>query len=62
MSDVTTTQIAAGVRQIVLIIGGYAIGKGWLDGDTVEMLGAVALIAVPLIWGQIKTRNMAKKP
>lgn len=62
MNDVTTTQIAAGVRQIVLVIGGYAVGKGWLDGDAVDMPAAVALIAVPLIWGQIRTRNMAQNP
>lgn len=60
MNDVTQTQLAAAVRQIVLIVGGYAIGKGWLDGDTVEMLGAVALVAVPLIWGQMRTRKLAK--
>lgn len=60
MNEVTTAQIAAGVRQIVLIVGGYAIGKGWLDGDTVEMLGAVALVAVPLIWGQFRIRKLAK--
>lgn len=61
MTDVTTTQIAAGVRQVILIIGGYAIGKGWLDGDTVEMLGAVALVVVPLVWGQMRTRKLAQK-
>ncbi|CCW20149.1 hypothetical protein EBBID32_45200 [Sphingobium indicum BiD32] len=61
MNDVTTTQIAAGVRQIVLIVGGYAIGKGWLAADTVEMLGAVALVVVPLVWGQISTRRLAQK-
>ncbi|MBA4756304.1 MAG: hypothetical protein H2050_15870 [Sphingobium sp.] len=61
MNDVTTTQIAAGVRQIVLILGGFAIGKGWLGADTVEMLGAVALVVVPLVWGQISTRKLAQK-
>lgn len=61
MNDVTTSQVAAGVRQVVLIVGGYAMGKGWLGADTVEMLGAVTLVVVPLIWGQISTRRLAQK-
>ena len=61
MNEVTTTQIAAGIRQVVLIIGGYAIGKGWLEADAVETIAAVALVIVPLVWGQLRTRSLAKK-
>lgn len=61
MNEVTQTQLAAAVRQIVLVAGGWAVGKGYLESDTVAAIATVAVIAVPLIWGQIKTRKLAQK-
>ena len=61
MNDITQTQLAAAVRQIALAVGGYAVGKGWLEDDTVTAIVTIAVILVPFIWGQIKTRNLAKK-
>lgn len=61
MTDITNIQLAAAVRQIALAIGGYAIGRGWLEEDTLTAIVTVAVIAVPFVWGQIKTRRLAQK-
>lgn len=63
MTDPTNpvpAQLAAGVRQILLVIGGIAIGKGWLAADTVDAIVAVALILLPLVYGQWRTRQAAQ--
>ncbi|WP_257540694.1 hypothetical protein [Sphingobium sp. CFD-1] len=61
MNDVNATQLAAAVRQIALAVGGYAIGRGWLEEDTLTAIITVAVIAVPFIWGQVRTRKLAQK-
>lgn len=53
-------QLAAGVRQILLVLGGIAIGKGWLAADTVDAISACALILLPLVYGQWRTRQAAQ--
>lgn len=60
MNDVTQTQLAAAIRQIVLVLGGFAVGKGWLEDDTVTAIATIAVILVPLVWGQLSTRKLAK--
>ena len=60
MNDVTKVQAAAAVRQLALLVGGWAVGRGYLDDDTVTMIATAAVIVVPLIWGQRSTRQMAK--
>lgn len=41
-------------RQIGLVIGGWLVGKGYLDNDTATMLGTLGLIVLPLVYGQVK--------
>lgn len=60
MTDVTTIQIAAAIRQIALALGGYAIGRGWLEEDTLTAIITVLVIVVPLVWGQIRTKRLAE--
>lgn len=63
MTDPTNpvpAQLAAGVRQILLVLGGIAIGNGWLAADTVDAIVAVALILLPLVYGQWRTRQAAQ--
>lgn len=61
MNEVTNAQLVAAVRQIALVAGGWAIGKGWLQQDTLTALVTIATIAAPLIIGQLSTRKLAKK-
>lgn len=61
MTDIANIQIAAAVRQIALAIGGFAIGRGWLEEDTLSAIVTVAVIAVPFVWGQFRTRRLAQK-
>lgn len=46
-------QLTAGVRQLILVIGGYFIGKGWV---TTEQWAEIAVPAAAIIgtigWGQ----------
>lgn len=57
----TLDQAAAAVRQILLAVGGWAVGRGYLEADTVAAIGTVALIVVPLVYGQWRTRLRSKQ-
>jgi len=61
MNDVTQTPLVAAVPQNALVAGGFAVGKGWLDNDTATAITTIAVILVPFVWGQMKTRTLAKK-
>lgn len=51
----------AAIRQILLVLGGLAIGRGWLQEDTLTALVTVAMVVAPLLIGQFSTRKLAKK-
>lgn len=41
-----TEQIASIVRQILLAVGGFIVGKGWVDNETmVAVAGAISVLA-----------------
>jgi hypothetical protein len=61
MNEVNSVQVAAAARQLALAIGGYAVGRGWLEDDTVTAIATVAVLIVPFIWGQLTTRKLVKK-
>lgn len=42
------------LRQGVLTVSGYALGKGALDGDVVEAIAWVLIFGGTLAYGQIK--------
>ncbi len=42
------------LRQIALVFGGWAIGRGYLAHDTAIALGTVGTVAFPIIYGQVK--------
>lgn len=56
---VTKDQLWAALRQVATVIGGWAIGKGYMDAGTASALGTILLIGVPIAIGQIKTRKSA---
>lgn len=54
-------QFAAGVRQLCLVCGGWLAGRGYLETDTVAMLGTVAIIVGPAAYGQFKQWSRHKR-
>lgn len=54
-------EISRYVRYGAIALGGYMIGQGWLQQDTVDMFVAVATTATPIIIGTIIGRMNRKK-
>lgn len=46
--------LTSAVRQIALVGGGWAVGRGYLDSDTLSALVTIGVIVGPFIYGQIK--------
>lgn len=57
----TLDQVTAAARQLALALGGWAVGRGYLEADTVTAIATVAVIAAPFLYGQWKTRMRAKQ-
>lgn len=54
-------QSAAGLRQLLLIGGGYFVSQGYLsDGDMQTIVGAVIILGT-FAYGQWKTRRRAQQ-
>lgn len=61
----TADQIAAGIRQAILVFGGLLGGLGYANlagqvSGLVEIAGPLAAVVV-FVWGQIVTHQKAKK-
>lgn len=50
-------QFTAAIRQIMLALGGWAVGRGYLQGDTLIAIGTVATLLAPFLYGQFKQWN-----
>lgn len=50
MTAVTQEQVLSAARWIVSTVGGYAVGRGWIDSDQVTLIAGVAVALVPLAW------------
>lgn len=61
MNEINSVQFSAAFRQIALAVGGYAVGRGWLEDDTVSALVTIAALIIPFVWGQVSTRKLVKK-
>ncbi len=48
-------QIATFARYLLTTLGGYALGKGWIDGDLLQLLTGLVTIAGPTAYGIYKT-------
>lgn len=56
ISDSTTaTQIATLARYVVTTLGGYALGKGWIEEDLLQMLVALVAVVAPSAYGIYKS-------
>ena len=54
-------QLAAAVRQIVLIASGWLVGKGYIPADMAGALGTLVLVGVPFAWGQYRQWSTHQK-
>lgn len=45
-----TDQVGGLVRAIVAAVGGYFVGKGFLDASTVTMISGVAVTVATAVW------------
>lgn len=43
-------QIASIVRQILLAVGGFVVGKGWVDNETMLAIAGALSVLIASIW------------
>lgn len=48
---------ASVLRYALTTLGGYLVARGWLAGDTAEMLTTVILVIAPLVYGAWLTQH-----
>lgn len=57
----TPDQAWSALRSAGIAVGAWAIGRGYLQADTASALGAILLVVVPFVIGQLKTRRRAQE-
>lgn len=57
----TADQLWAGLRQVVLIVVPFLLGRHIINNDTGGLIVAITAIAIPLISGQLSTRTRAQQ-
>lgn len=56
VSDSTASgQFTTSLRYVLTAIGAYALGRGWIESDLLELLTAVLTVLAPTIWGLWRT-------
>jgi len=53
-------QIAGIVRAVVAALGGYLVGKGLTDAETVAAVAGAAATLAAAVWSVLSKRNEAK--
>ncbi len=53
-------QAWSGIRSVIMAVSAYAMGRGWIAGDTATLLAALVGVVGPFIVGQLKIRRRAK--
>jgi len=44
-------QVLSSVRGFLAAVGGFALGRGWIDGDTLGLVTGSVVTLWPIIWG-----------
>lgn len=57
----TGEQIGGVVRAIVAAIGGYFVGRGMIDGETVATIGGAVATIATAVWSVWSKRNEPKR-
>lgn len=50
-------QTGAAVRALLIALGGYMAGKGWIDANVATAAVPVIMIVGPALWGQVTARR-----
>jgi hypothetical protein len=45
------------IRDVLKVLGGYLVGRGLLDAQTLEILLGAFLVIGPMVWAQLRTRR-----
>lgn len=54
-------QITTLARYLLTAVGGFALGKGWIDNELLQLLTGLVTVAAPTAWGIYRTwSNKAK--
>jgi len=48
------TQIAALLRYLLAACGAFALGRGWVDNETLQFITALVTVAAPMAYGVYK--------
>jgi len=59
-SSTLPAELGPFVRGAVMTVTGYALGRGWIDGETQQALISLAGVAAPIIWGWLAARKNKK--
>lgn len=54
-------QLATLARYLLTTVGGFALGKGWIDGEALQLLTGLLTVALPTAWGIWKTYTAKKR-
>lgn len=54
-------QVATLARYLLTTVGGYALGKGWIDNDLLVVLTGLVTVAGPTAYGIYKTYTSKKR-
>lgn len=54
-NDTLEGQLTTLGRYLLTTLGGYALGKGWIDSDLLQLLTGLVTIGLPTAWGIWKT-------
>lgn len=50
-------QFMTALRSLLLALGSYAVGRGWIDDGLLQAIIPVALVVGPVLWAQFSTRK-----
>lgn len=51
MNSITSDQIMAAIRQLLLVAGGVAVTRGWVSQDDLQIIVPAGLTLAVAIWG-----------
>ena len=54
-------QIATLARYLLTTIGGFALGRGWINDEALQLLTLLVTVAAPAAWGIWKTYTAKKR-
>lgn len=54
-------QLATLGRYLLTTLGGFALGRGWIDGEALQLLTGLLTVAAPTAWGIWKTFTAKKR-